>query len=110
MVVDLGDRADRGPWVPARALLVDRDGRRKPVDLVDIRLLHLAEELAGVRAQALDIAALALGVNGVKSKAALARTGQAGDDHQAVARERDVDVLEIVLTRSTHDELILGHG
>ena len=27
VVVDLGDRADRGAWVPGRALLVDRDGR-----------------------------------------------------------------------------------
>ena len=60
VVVDLGDRADRRSRVRRRALLVDRDRRREPVDLVDVRLLHLPEELAGVRAQALDIAPLAL--------------------------------------------------
>ena len=50
VVVDLGDRPDGGPRVPAGALLVDRDRRREPVDLVDVRLLHLAQELAGVGA------------------------------------------------------------
>ena len=71
VVVDLGDRADGRPRVPRRALLVDRDRRRQPVDLVDVGLLHLAEELAGVGAQALDVAPLALGVDGVEGQADL---------------------------------------
>ena len=93
-----------------RALLVDGDGRRQPVDLVDVRLLHLAQELAGVGGEALDVPALALGVDGVEGEAALAAAGQAGDDHQPVPREGDVDVLEVVLARAAHDDLILGHG
>ena len=109
VVVDLGDGPDGRARVPGRALLVDRDGRRQPVDLVDVGLLHLAEELAGVGAQALDVASLALGVDRVERQAGLARPGQAGDDHEAVARERDIDILEVVLARSAHDELILGH-
>ena len=110
VVVDLGDRADRRARVARRALLVDGDGRREPVDLVDVGLLHLAEELARVGAQALDVAALALGVDGVEGQAALARTGQAGDDDEPVARERDVDVLEVVFACAANDELILGHA
>ena len=86
VVVDLGDRADGRARVPAGALLVDGDGRREPVDLVDVRLLHLAQELAGVRREALDVAALALGVDRVEGEAALARAGQAGDHDQPVAR------------------------
>ena len=109
VVVDLGDGPDRGARVARRALLVDRDGRRQPVDLVDVRLLHLAEELAGVGAQALDVAALALGVDRVEGEAGLAAAGQAGDDDEPVARERHVDVLEVVLARAAHDELVLGH-
>ena len=73
VVVDLGHRADGRPRVARRALLVDRDGRRQAVDLVDVRLLHLAEELAGVGAQALDVAALALGVDRVEGEAATCR-------------------------------------
>jgi hypothetical protein len=57
------------------------------VDLVDVRLLHLAQELPRVGAQALDVPALALGVDRVEGEAGLAAAGQAGDDDQAVARE-----------------------
>ena len=110
VVVDLGDRADGRPRVLRRALLVDRDGRRQPVDLVDVGLLHLAQELARVRAQALDVPPLPLGIDGVEREAALAAAGQPGDDDEAITRERDVDVLEVVLARSAHDDPILGHA
>ena len=110
VVVDLGDRADGGARVPAGALLVDGDGRRQPVDLVDVRLLHLAQELPGVRRQALDIAALALGVDGVEGQAGLAAAGQAGDHDQAVARQLHGDVLEVVFAGTANDDGVLGHG
>ena len=87
VVVDLGDRADRRPRVARRRLLVDRDRRRQALDRVDVRLVHLAEELARVGAQRLDVAALALGVDRVERERRLARARQAGDDHQRVARE-----------------------
>ena len=109
VVVDLGHGPDRRARVARRALLVDRDGRDQAVDLVDVRLLHLAEELAGVRAQALDIAALALGIDRVEGEARLAAPRQSGDDDEPVARERDVDVLEVVFARAAHDQSILGH-
>ncbi len=78
VVVDLGDGADRGARVAAGALLVDGDRGAQPVDLVDVRLLHLAEELAGVRGQALDVAALPLGIDRVERQARTcrARTGR----------------------------------
>ena len=109
VVVDLGDRADGRARVPARALLVDRDRRRQAVDLVDVGLLHLAEELAGVGAQALDVAALPLGVDRVEGEAALAAPGQPGDHDEPVARERDGDVLEVVLACAANDDPVLGH-
>ena len=66
VVVDLGDRADRGPRVAGGRFLVDRDGRRQALDEVDVGLVHLAEELPGVRRQRLHVAALAFGVDGVE--------------------------------------------
>ena len=98
IVVDLRDGADRGTRVPRGALLIDRDGGRKPVDLVDVRLLHLAEELPGVGAQALDVAALALGVDRVEGEARLPRAGEAGDDDERVTRDRQIDALQVVGT------------
>ena len=73
VVVDLGDRADRRARVLGGPLLVDRDGRREALDDVDVGLLHLAQELAGVGGERLDVAPLALGVDGVEGERRLAR-------------------------------------
>ena len=105
VVVDLGDRADGGARVAARRLLVDRDRRRQPLDDVDVGFVHLTEELAGIRTQRLDVATLSLGVDRVESETRLARPGQAGEHDQAVARQLDIDVLEVVLARAAHHDL-----
>jgi hypothetical protein len=86
-------------------LLLDGDGRRQAVDLVDVRLLHHLEELAGIGRQALDVAALALGIDRVEGERGLARAGQAGHHDQAVARQVEVDVLQIVLARAAEMNL-----
>ncbi len=70
--------------------------------MVDVGLLHHLEELAGVGAQRLDVTPLALGIDGVEGEARLARPRQAGDDDQGIARQVDVDVLEVVLARAAH--------
>jgi hypothetical protein len=72
VVIHLGDGADRRARVAAGGLLVDRDGRRQALDEVDVRLVHLAEELAGVGGQRLDVAPLALREDGVEGQAGLA--------------------------------------
>ena len=88
VVVDLGDGADGRARVARGRLLVDRDRRREALDGVDVRLVHLPEELARVRRERLDVAALALGVDGVEGERRLARAGEPGDDDEAVARQR----------------------
>ena len=108
VVVDLGDRAHGGARVAGGRLLVDGDGRRKALDAVDVRLVHLAEELAGVGGEALHVAALALGVDGVEGERGLARAREAGDDDEAVARQPQGDVLEVVLAGAVDDE-VAGH-
>jgi hypothetical protein len=109
VVVDLGDRADRRARVVAGVLLLDRDGRREPLDDVDVGLLHQAEELARVRAQRLDVPALPLGVDRVEGERRLPTPRQPGDDRELVARDGDVDVLEVVLTGAANDERVFGH-
>ena len=110
VVVDLGDGADRRARVAAGGLLVDRDRRGEAVDRVDVRLLHHLQELPGVGAQALDVAPLALGVDRVEGEARLAGAAQAGDADQRMARQTDIDVLEVVLSRAVNDQLFLGHN
>ena len=111
VVVDLGDRADRRARVARGGLLLDRDGRRQAVDLVDVRLLHHLEELARIGRQALDIAALALGIDRVEGERRFARARQAGHHDQRVARQVEVDVLQIVLARAANgNSLVVGHA
>ena len=108
VVVDLGHGTHGRPGVVARSLLVDRDRRRQAVDLVHVRLLHLAQELAGVGGKRLDVAALALGVYGVEGERRLARSGQPGEDHQLVPGNGQVDVPEVVLAGAPdHDVGVL---
>ena len=93
-----------------RALLVDRDRRRESVDVVDVRLLHLPQELAGIGGERFDVAALALGVDRVEGQRLLAGAGQPGDDDELVARDLDVDVLEVVLPGPAHaDPVVKSH-
>ena len=86
VVVDLGDRADGRARVARRGLLVDGDRRRQALDEVDVGLVHLAQELPGVRRQRLDVATLTLGEDRVEREAGLARPGQPGEDDHGVAR------------------------
>src|SRR5579872_5211683 len=104
VIVYLGDRTDGRARIAAGRFLVDRDRGREAFDVVDVRLLHLTQELARIGRQRFDVAALALGVDRIEGERALARTGEPGDDDQLVARQRQVDVLEIVLARALDDD------
>jgi hypothetical protein len=101
VVVDLGDGADGRARIVAGGLLLDRDRRRQPFDQVDVGLFHQLQELAGVGGQRFHIAALALGVERVERQRRLAGAGQARDHHKLVARQVEVDVLQVVGTRPT---------
>ena len=68
IVVDFGDGADRRTGAAAGGLLLDGNAGAEAVNAVDVGALHLVEELAGVGGKGLDVAALAFGVNRVKSQ------------------------------------------
>ncbi len=104
VVVDLGHRAHGRARVVRRGLLLDADGRRQAFDEVDVGLVHQLQELARVGRQALDVAALAFGVQRVEGQARLARTRQAGDHDQRVLGDVEVDVLQVVRARAAHPD------
>ncbi len=104
VVVDLGDGADGGARVAAGALLVDGDSGAQAFDVIDVRLLHLAEELAGVGGEGLDVAALAFGVYSVERERRLARPGEARDDDELVTGDGDVDVFEVMFAGAADDD------
>src|SRR5665647_1243117 len=109
VVVDLGDRADRGTRVARRRPLIDGDGRGETLDAVDVGLVHLPEELARVGRQGLDVAPLPLRIDRVEGQRGLAGARKARDDDEAVARQPQGDVLEVVLAGAGDDEVVT-HG
>ena len=74
VVVDFGDRAHRRARVPVHRLLLDGNRRREALDGVDIRLLHQAQELAGVRGQRFHVTPLSLGIDGVEGEGGFPRS------------------------------------
>ena len=73
VIIDFRDRADRGARIVRSAFLIDRYSRRQPIDVIDIRLVHLPEELARVRGERFDVAALAFGKDRIERQRAFPR-------------------------------------
>ena len=109
VIVDFRHRADGGARVLGRRFLIDRDGGGKALDVIHVRLFHLAEELPRVGGERFHIAPLALRVDGVERKGGLPGAGQPRQHDKAVARDFDVDILEIVLPRAFYENIFWSH-
>ena len=75
------------------AALFDGDGRRKPLDEIDVRLFHLIEELPGVSREALDVAALAFRIECIEGERRFSGPAQAGDNDEFFPGNLDVEIL-----------------
>ena len=95
-IVDLRYRPDGGPGIQPGGFLFDGNGGCQTRDPVDVRFLHLAEELPRVGGERFDVPPLALGVEGVEGQRGLAGTGYAGKADQRVFRKVQVHVLQVV--------------
>ena len=109
VVIDLRQRTYRGTGVLGRRLLVDGDGRRQSVDGLDLRFVHDAEELTGIGRQGFHVAALTFGENGVEGKGGLAGARKPGEDHHLFPRDVEVDVFEVVFSRTDDADLFVRH-
>ena len=105
-VVYLGGGADGASRVAVNGLLLDGYHGAEAGDEVDIGPLERAEHVAGVGRERLDVAALSLGEYRVEGQRRLARAAQPGDYRQRVARDGDVDVLEVVHARAFHPQAV----
>jgi hypothetical protein len=91
-----------------RPFLVNGYSRAKPLDVINIRFLHLPQKLTGIGRKGLYIAALSLSIDGVERQRTFSGAGNAGDDHQFVPGDNDIYILKIVLP-GTLDEYGIGH-
>ena len=102
IVVDLGDRADRRARIARGRFLLDGNGGRKPLDVIDIGLLHQLQELPRIGRKAFHIAALAFGIDRVEGERGFARARKPGNHRQRVARDLDIDILQVVFARAAY--------
>ena len=68
IVVDFSNGAYRRTRVVGGRFLFDRNRRRQPFDMIDVRFLHQRQELSRVGGERFDVATLAFGVQGVESE------------------------------------------
>ena len=106
VVVDLGGRADGRARAARGVALLDGDRGREARHLVDVGASDALQELLGVGRERLDVAPLSLGVERVEGERRLPGARHTRDDGEAPARDLDVDVLEVVLARTAHDDLV----
>ena len=104
VIVNFGHRADRRARRVPHVLLLDGDRGRQPLDMIELRLLHLADELPGIRTEALDIPPLPLGIDRIHRQRTLAGAAEAAADGHLIAGNFDIDPLEVVLPRAADDD------
>ena len=95
-MIDFRHRGDGGFFAALAKPLLDGHGRRNAGDVVDVGPRHHFEKLARVSGKTVDVAALPFGVNDIEGQRGFSRTAQAGKNHEAVARNVDADIFEIV--------------
>ena len=93
VVVNLGEGADGRASGADGVFLLDGDGGRDAVDAIDLGLVHAVKELTDVGREGLDVAALALGVEGVKGEGGFSAAGRAGDDGELADGDVEIEVL-----------------
>ena len=104
IVVDLGDRAHGGAGVLGGGLLVNGDGRGQSLDEIHVGLVHLTQKHAGVGGQGLHESAVSLGVDGIKGQRGFTRSRKSRHDHQLVAGDGDVHILQIMHAGALYDD------
>ncbi len=112
VVVELGHGADGGAGGAHRVGLVDGNGRRNPLDAVDLRLVHAVEKLPGVGREGLHVATLALGIDRVEGQRRFARTAHPGNHDQFPQRQAQFEILQVVLAGTLNQDAggVFGHA
>ena len=101
-------RRDRGTARLHRRASIDRDRRGDGLEALHGRTLEALEELSCVRAEALDEAPLAFGVERIERERGLARAARTGERDETARLEVQVDALQVV--RASSAEADRKHG
>jgi hypothetical protein len=94
----VGDRADRRAGVAADPALVDHDHRGQAADLLDVRPGPPGQPVARERRIGLVELIARLGGDRVEHQRRLARSGDADEDDQPIARNIKINIDQVVRT------------
>jgi len=109
IIVNFGYGSHCGTRVFRRGLLVDGNRRGQPLNVIHVRFIQLPQKLAGIGRKRFHIAALPLGVNRIKRKGGFSGAGKAGKNHQLVARNLNIDILQVVLSGAFDQNVFSRH-
>jgi hypothetical protein len=87
--------------------LLDGDHRGESRNLIDIRTVHVANELPGVGSEGLHVPALPFREDGVKGEGGFPAAADAGDNDELILGNGNVQVLQIVNPGTEHFDGIL---
>ncbi|CAB4576624.1 unannotated protein [freshwater metagenome] len=104
VVINLCDSSHSGARISRCRFLIDGDCGRQPFNHIDIRLIHLSQELTCIRRQALYVTTLPFCINGVKSKRTFTTARQPSKDDELVARKLKTYVLQIVFSSASNND------
>ena len=110
VVVNFSRCSDGRARVARIDLLLDGHGRGQAAYEVALGLGHLAQKLAGIGREALDVAASPLGVKRVESQRRLARARQPRDNYELSAWQRQIDVFQIVDACALDCDILFLHN
>src|SRR5262245_22709659 len=108
IIVNLSDRSHSRAGTSRGGFLLNGNGRRKTFNGIDVRRFKPVEELPRIGGQRFDVPTLTLRVDGVEGQTRFSGTAKAGDYSQFVARNFDVNALEIVLPSASNSDVSDG--
>src|SRR5207244_10351537 len=84
VIVDFSDGSNGATRVRSPRLLIDGNRRLKTFDAVNVRPLHLLEELPGINRKALHVLPLPFGKESIESERTFARSADAGNHDKPI--------------------------
>ncbi len=87
----------------------DGDRRRNAFDALGLGLLQPFEKLPGIGGEAVDVAALTLGIKRVEGETGLATAAQARDHDQSAMGNVEVNLFKVMRRGAAHSNPSLGH-
>ena len=102
IIVNLSGGRDRAAGIRIRCSLINGDCRLQSFHQINVRPLYLSQKLPRIHGKALDILSLAFRTKCISRKGTLTRTTRTCNYHKRIARNVEVNVLEVVNTGSSN--------